>query len=130
MISWRILKAPPLKSLVLHFLVFQNRPNRGPLICSKICLKKLSSSTGDVRLLSIVSTLPFHFNAYGQTSVLYRSNLFSNILYAPKIAKLGFFKFMTDIVIIGLTMTFYYRKCRSKDLRGGAFSIHQFHACR
>ena len=29
-----------LKSSVLHFSVFQNRPNRGPLICSKIGSKR------------------------------------------------------------------------------------------
>ena len=35
----RMLKAPLLKSSVLYFLVLQNRPNRGSLICSKICSK-------------------------------------------------------------------------------------------
>ena len=34
--SWRMLKAPPLKSSDLHLSVIKNRPNRGPLICSKI----------------------------------------------------------------------------------------------
>ena len=52
-------------------------------------------------------------------SVLYWLNLRSNILYTHKIVKLGF-------VIIGPTMTFYYRKCRSKDLRGDAFSTRHF----
>ena len=37
----RRLKAPFLKSLVLHFSVLQNRPNRGLFKCSKMCLKKL-----------------------------------------------------------------------------------------
>ena len=36
---WWKLKASPLKSLVLHFTVLQNRHNRGPLICLKICSK-------------------------------------------------------------------------------------------
>ena len=31
--TWRMLKAPPLISSVLHFSVLQNRPDRGPLIC-------------------------------------------------------------------------------------------------
>ena len=35
----RMLKAPPLKSSDLHILVFQNGPNRGAFICSKICSK-------------------------------------------------------------------------------------------
>ena len=35
----RMLKAPPLKSLGLHFSVLQDRPDRGALICSKICSK-------------------------------------------------------------------------------------------
>ena len=41
----RMRKAPPLKSLVLHFSVLQNRPNRGLLIFSKICLKSFMQST-------------------------------------------------------------------------------------
>ena len=36
-----MLKAPVLISSDLHFSVLQNRPNRGPLICLKICSKKL-----------------------------------------------------------------------------------------
>ena len=47
-----------------------------------------------------------------------------NGLYGPKMAKLGFFKFRTNIVIIGPTKTFFTEKCRSEDLRGDAFSIH------
>ena len=37
---WRMLKAPPCYSSDVHLSVFQNRPNRGALLCSKICLKK------------------------------------------------------------------------------------------
>ena len=33
---WQMLKAPPLISSDLHFLVFQNRPDRGALLCSKM----------------------------------------------------------------------------------------------
>ena len=32
-----MLKAPPHKSSDLHFSILQNRPDRGPIICSKIC---------------------------------------------------------------------------------------------
>ena len=35
----RMLKAPPIKSLVLHFSVLQNGPDRGLLICSKYVQK-------------------------------------------------------------------------------------------
>ena len=34
-IHWQMLKAPPLISSDLHWSVFQNRPNRRALICSK-----------------------------------------------------------------------------------------------
>ena len=38
-VKWRMLKVPPLKFLVLHFSILQNRPDRGPLMCSKYVQK-------------------------------------------------------------------------------------------
>ena len=40
-----MLKAPGLKSLVLHILVFQDRPDRGRKICSKRVLKSAQKSS-------------------------------------------------------------------------------------
>ena len=54
-------------------------PKEGRLICSKNMLEKALNKC--------------YFPISGQTSDLYQSNLFSNILYASKITKLSFWNF-------------------------------------
>ena len=72
-----MLKAPPLIPQVYISKSSKIGLKKGRYKCSKICLIKV-----------------YNGRAY-----------FSNIFYVPNITKLCFFKFRTDIVLLGPTMT-------------------------
>ena len=108
-----MLKAPPLKSSVLHFSVLQNRPDRGQLMCSKICSKssKISKQVDNAYFWTNLSPILVEF-------------IVKHII-RPQNSKPRLFKFRTDIEFIGSKLHFITEKCRSEDLRSGAFGIRQ-----
>ena len=86
---WRMLKTSPLKSSVLHFSVLQNRPNRGPLICSKIWYSYFCSNLSPISLLAYF----FYF------TILYWSN-FVELIFRIYCYKPWIFQFRSNNDII------------------------------
>ena len=107
MLMWRqMLKEPPLNPWT--YISPASNIDRGAIICSKICSKKLKW----------VKKLTMLFSITGQTSGLYWSNLLLNIFYAPmfQISDFGrsdrYCHHRSDNYIIIL------RKCMSKEKVG------------
>ena len=88
-----MLKAPPLKSSIQHFSVLNSKTQ----VCSDGGIQKKFDKlmiqhrpNKCIIFLDKPWAYSFFYNIPRQTTVLYWSNLLSNILYALKIANLGY----------------------------------------
>ena len=86
-----MLKAPPLKSSVLHFSVLLKRLLKGLLICSKICSKSSKINKKVNNAICPKKSL---------TMMLYTLSLFVEHIVGPHSYKLRIFEFRSDNDII------------------------------